>query len=269
MIKKSEQTYFPGQQKEEKVFLLIRKHWFNYIIFFVLFVLMIIPLVVLAFFWIGNPAFFTPLIANAFVVGLSIYLLVLLGLLLFGFVSFYLDVYIVTNRRIVDIKQNGFFNREISELHLQQVQDVNARVRGFFQTVLHFGNVYVQTAAERENFTFESIPHPYTIAKQVIDLHERYLSEGGDTLSRQFPSQDYENSMPYDNLESEAKGLLKESTLNERLRNPGIFHSEALPETMKAEIKKKIAHQKSPRKVMMKNAKEEGELKEGQEVDLE
>jgi len=96
-------------------------------------------------------------------------------LLLYGFVNYYLDIYIVTNKRIVSINQNGFFRREIAELHLHQVQDVEAKVEGFYQTMLHFGTIYIQTAGERENFVFQDVPHPYTLAKKIVELHEQQI----------------------------------------------------------------------------------------------
>lgn len=97
--------------------------------------------------------------------------------MLFGFVDYYLDVYIVTNERIVDISQNGFFKRDIAELHLHQVQDVSAKEEGFFSTMFHYGDVTIQTAGERENFVFRSVPHPYIISKKIVDLHEAQLEE--------------------------------------------------------------------------------------------
>ncbi|MEI8060852.1 MAG: PH domain-containing protein [Candidatus Berkelbacteria bacterium] len=164
--------FFPSQVSGERVFLLIRRHWivFATIIFFV--AVLLVPVLVLVAYWASNPDVFSGPIGNfAIIIGGS-YTLTALGLLLYGFVNYYLDVYIVTNKRIVDIKQKGFFSREIAELHLHQIQDVEAEVEGFLQTLIHFGSIHIQTAGERENFIFEDVPHPYTLAKQIIELHE-------------------------------------------------------------------------------------------------
>jgi len=171
----AEKSYFPGQEKDEKITLLIRKHWFNYIIFFVVGILGIMPIIGITVFLLFSSIIISDQIYSTLIVLGSIYLLFLLSVLMIGFIDYYLDVYIVTDRRIVDINQLGLFRRSISELHLKQVQDVSAHVNGFSQTMLHFGNVFIQTAGETPNFTFESIPHPYTVAKQIIDLHERQL----------------------------------------------------------------------------------------------
>ena len=175
--------YFPTQASGERVFLLIRRHW---IIFFgmVAFIFaLIIPIIVLIFYWFFAPETFSGPLGNFVIVFAGVYTLVVLALLLYGFVNYYLDVYIVTNERIVDIRQHGFFHREIAELHLRQVQDVEAEVGGFFQTLFHYGDIYIQTAGERENFIFHDVPNPYTLSKKIIELQkaqidsERFFSE--------------------------------------------------------------------------------------------
>lgn len=172
--------YFPSQGSSEKVFLLIRRHWIIFFVIFAFVIILLIPVIILIVYWLANPDTFAGALGNFIVVFAGMYTLAVLGLLLYGFVNYYLDVYIVTNKRIVDIKQNGFFRREIAELHLHQVQDVEAKVEGFFQTLIHFGDIYIQTAGERENFIFEDVPHPYTLAKEIVELHEAQIeSEHG------------------------------------------------------------------------------------------
>ena len=169
--------YFPSQRSKEKVYLLLRRHWFTYAIFLLITVLMAVPLVVALVYWFINPEIFEGVTTNFLIIGISAYSLVIIGVLLYGFIDYYLDVYIVTNQRIVDIKQNGFFRREISELHLHQVQDVKARVKGAFPTLMHYGDIHIQTAGEKENFFFKSIPHPYRVSKMIVNLHESQVEQ--------------------------------------------------------------------------------------------
>lgn len=172
---KEEKRLFPAQEKSELVLDIIRKHWFSYVPFWFLTVVMLTPLLIGTFFWFGNAAVITPVWNNILILFISMYLLFIQGLLIFGFVDFYLDVYIITDRRIVDIAQDGLFKRTISELNLRQIQDVNATVVGVAATLLHFGDVKIQTAGDKPNFIFQSIPHPYEISKRILDLHEAYL----------------------------------------------------------------------------------------------
>ncbi|PIS42146.1 MAG: hypothetical protein COT24_05000 [Candidatus Kerfeldbacteria bacterium CG08_land_8_20_14_0_20_40_16] len=87
-------------------------------------------------------------------------------------IDYYLDVWIVTNQRILNIEQEGLFSRTISELNLEMVQDATSEVKGKVATVLNFGNVYVQTAGEEKRFVFEEIPAPRQVASKIIELHQ-------------------------------------------------------------------------------------------------
>jgi len=247
MIKVQPDKLFPAQEKEEKVFLLIRKHWFNYVVFALIGLFMIVPaFVFIVFYFLQSQLFSDPIIRTISVAAVGAYTLFVLGLQLYGFISFYLDVYIVTDQRIVDVEQSRFFHRKISELNLRQVQDVNASVNGVIATFLHFGDVYVQTAGEHENFIFRAIPEPYLVARRIINLHEHHL-------------ENFETSPPikkkYEKIEKEAKGLLKKKTFVDKVKAPGPFESD----------ESKAFHSANH---FEKKSLREGELMEGREISL-
>ena len=108
--------------------------------------------------------------------GLSLYYIGVWSFFWSAWVDYYLDVVLITNERIVSLRQNGLFNRSISELRLVRVQDVSAQVKGFLATVLHFGDVTVQTAGEQINFSFKSIPQPYQVAERILRLADDWRS---------------------------------------------------------------------------------------------
>lgn len=170
-----QKKYFPGQEETEKVLDVIRRHWFSYTIFVFFAIAMLVPVVIALVYGVSNSENISRGWINVGIIALSIYTLSIFGLLIFGFIDYYLDVYVLTDHRIVDIAQNGFFKRKISELNVRQIQDVNAEVNGIFATIFHFGDVFIQTAGERENFIFRSVPHPYRTSKRILELHENYL----------------------------------------------------------------------------------------------
>lgn len=80
----------------------------------------------------------------SFVVGVY-WLFVWMGA--FGvFTNYFLDQWIVTNERIIDINQVDFWNREISSLFLSRIQNVETEIDGFFHTLFGFGTVSVESA---------------------------------------------------------------------------------------------------------------------------
>lgn len=89
-----------------------------------------------------------------------------------GFLDYYLDTWIVTNSRIINIEQHGLFSRIRSEQSLSRIQDVSAEVKGLLPTLFGYGTVYVQTAGAEERITMKQVRNPEHIAQILINLVE-------------------------------------------------------------------------------------------------
>lgn len=110
--------------------------------------------------------------------------LVILYLLLFmyhAWVDYYLDIWIVTNERIIATDQRGLFHRVTSELRLDRIQDVSSTTRGIFATLFKYGTVRVRTASEADKFFFNEIAHPEIVARKILELHEQYAATNPHT----------------------------------------------------------------------------------------
>jgi membrane protein YdbS with pleckstrin-like domain len=167
---------FPGKREDEKVLLLLRRHWIILLAHgIVSLILLIVPIGGALILRNLIPSLQTTTIYPFLVLLFWIYLMFVWSYFFVGWIDYYLDAWIVTNDRIINIEQNGLFNRVISEQRLYRVQDVTAVVSGPIQTFFNFGKVYIQTAAEMERFVFEDVPEPYQVKKIIIELHEKAL----------------------------------------------------------------------------------------------
>lgn len=110
-----------------------------------------------------------------------------------NFMDYYLDIWIVTTKRVLNIEQTGLFARTVSELRLYRIQDVTSTVNGFLHTILDYGNMEIQTAGEKVRFVFEQIPHPTAISKSVLEYAELDRKEHLDEAVEQFGMPDKPN----------------------------------------------------------------------------
>lgn len=99
----------------------------------------------------------------------SAYFLTVWLLFFMVFIDYYLDFWIVTNDRIINVRQQ-IFSRTISELDLYKIQDVTVEMKGLLATMFNYGTIFVQTAGERERFFFENIPNPREVARKITEL---------------------------------------------------------------------------------------------------
>lgn len=82
------------------------------------------------------------------------------------------NIMILTNLHLVEIKQQGLFNRTVSRLSLDEVVDVAGFRPGVLQTILNYGDIEVETPASRENFVFKNVGNPEGTANLILQAHD-------------------------------------------------------------------------------------------------
>lgn len=164
----------PNQRENERVELFLRRHWIALVpVLFGFLVLTTAPLLISWFYQDAIVSWFShPIVGPIATIVSSIYFLSLWLFVFIAFTDYYLDTWIVTNERIINIEQEGLFHRTASELDLAAVQDTTAEIRGILQTVLTYGNVFVQTAGEKGRFHFKNIDNPEHVKEKVTQLVE-------------------------------------------------------------------------------------------------
>lgn len=164
----------PSALPNEKIVGLYRRHPITILGLIVVFgIFLILPLATYLSLKIFHADYFqNQNLMALFVMGGGLFFLFVVMFLYQHFLDYWLDMWIVTDQRIINIEQNGLFSRTTSELRLYRVQDVTSEVNGFVRSMLDFGMVYVQTAGEKGYFTFEDVHHPNQIAKQILELAE-------------------------------------------------------------------------------------------------
>lgn len=162
--------------QNEKIIFEARKHWLKLVVEIVgLVIACIVPffLLFLAYSVIDIQLFAILLVL--FMFWYSVWLLVIWFLIYMVWLDFYLDVWIVTNFKLIEVEQKGFFHREISTLQLDKVQDVTVTVNGFLATWLDFGHIEVQTAGSDIVFEVRNISRPYKLREAILQAGGEYI----------------------------------------------------------------------------------------------
>ncbi|MFC1730791.1 PH domain-containing protein [candidate division KSB1 bacterium] len=98
----------------------------------------------------------------------SLWTLIIWAKLFAIWTDYYLDIWVVTSGRIVNVDQKGLFHREVSTLRMERIQDVTYEIDGIVATVLGFGDVHVQTAGEVKEFVIKGIKDPERVKKKIL-----------------------------------------------------------------------------------------------------
>jgi len=167
----SSKNSFEGQLPGEKTVLLTRKHWLN--LFFPLFVILLIVLLLfISYFFISSFNWYN-MISSIYWFLVVISLLVLWTLAFYNIMIYSLNVVMVTNKRVIENKQEGLFKHTVNELELNKIQDMSVKVFGPLAEFLDFGNIEIQSAGAKNKFIFNQLPHPKKIKNTVARLKNK------------------------------------------------------------------------------------------------
>lgn len=164
--KDSSQLDFDGQRDGEELLFVFRRH---IIAMRKGFYLLLIPFAVSAI---------PPLIWQT---QLELFLLpiggLLLGLVLFSYhyLMWYFTIYIVTDQRIRQITQRGFFGKDVVELRLSKIQNISYNIPGFSGEVFDFGTIVIQTFVG--DLVIHNVAHPDTVYNQLQDAVSAALAD--------------------------------------------------------------------------------------------
>ena len=161
---------FQNQEKGEKIYLFIRRHfttntkWVS-----ATFALALLPFVLLLVqqFLLLN-LFEIP--GNFLLILLLFYYLIVFGFAFVSYVTWFYNVGIITNLRVIDVDITSLQNKNVAATVLEDIIDVEYSQRGFLGNTFDYGDVHLQTEGMKPNFEYLLVPHPAQIADTLTDL---------------------------------------------------------------------------------------------------
>lgn len=176
-----ENVTFNSQDPGESIYILTRSHVAINIGWIIRFIMaLFFPIVVIVIYSLFNSFLVTqniePLpLGSLFAISdwvmiIIFYFSLCTSYALINFLDWYFDIYLVTNLRILHVDFAVFSGKSVSEATLANIQDVSQNVVGFLPSFFAYGDVLVQTAAEKTRFYFKALPDPDWFRDVLTDL---------------------------------------------------------------------------------------------------
>lgn len=170
---------FDGKDKNEEILLVLRRHWFTNIKWLLITLVMVICPIVVPFIPILS---FFPVRYNLLFV--LFWYLITMAFVFEQFLSWYFNVTILTDERLIDINFDNLLNKRFAEAKIEMIQDVSSKTGGVSQTLFNYGTVLIQTAAEIPNFNLEMVPNPNLVLKIIKEMRQEEELEKNEGGSR-------------------------------------------------------------------------------------
>jgi len=166
---------------DEKIVLEVRRHWFVLLaqslplVFLVFFPLII--KIALGVMGLSDIVILSKNIETLITIITAVWVWFIWVAFFILWTDYYLDILILTNKRIIDIEQKGFFSREISTFRLDRIQDITVDVNGVIPTFFDFGDIHIQTAGEVPEISVKSIPDPHKVREIVSRAQDEAIEK--------------------------------------------------------------------------------------------
>lgn len=174
---------FQEISQHEEVIKIIHRHWFNIATQFMLIFLMTAFMIAVFVFLPSFASFFQEKSSwSLMLFFVSMFAIFIWLYSFFIWIDYYFDIWIITSERIINIEQKGLFIRSMSEVKYSKIQDVTAEEKGVIPTMLDYGDVFIQTAAEKERFVFRQVPNPYGLKDMIMNMQKEQIKEESNEL---------------------------------------------------------------------------------------
>ena len=84
-------------------------------------------------------------------------------------IGWHYSVYVLTNQRIMVVKQSGFFSREVVDLGLNNIQNVSYSIKGLQGAMFGFGTLRIDTLSGSGALRLRYVYKPAKLQKQIMD----------------------------------------------------------------------------------------------------
>jgi len=161
----------------ERILMVCRRHWL--VLFFEIARIAAGMIVIAAIPFI--PAKFLPAGATVYrpfiEFGVLLFFEMLWVFLFFTLADYYLDIWTVTNRRLIFIELHGLFQRTVASLDFENIQDISTQVYGIIPTLMKYGNMRVQSAGTAGAFVFKQIGRPDAVKDFILRERAVFLTQ--------------------------------------------------------------------------------------------
>jgi hypothetical protein len=95
--------------------------------------------------------------------------------IIYHFLDWYFDVWLLTNSGIIDIERNGFFDITTTKIEYHMLEGVSYTVKGFWRTIFNFGEITVDKLGGKNSIVLEDAIKPKKLESKVLKYQDKFV----------------------------------------------------------------------------------------------
>lgn len=171
----NENRNFQGQQKMEGVVCFCRKHPIVLLGPFLIMTGLLIGASIGIFFILSMPTVGSSFLWKMLLANLFTIMTVTHHVFFLKIFHYFLDIVIITNYRVIDLKKSVFLQDDKEIIDLHEIQDIKKNQDGIFPNFLNYGDIKIATASLSTSMTLRTLPHPEYYLNQINQTKRDYI----------------------------------------------------------------------------------------------
>lgn len=149
----------------EEIKIILKRHWIVFLLLFLFFLIWIS--ISIWIYYILKFSIISYIFNIIFWLSFSLFLYI-------EWINHELDMFIITNNRIISVEQISFLNRNVTECNLWQVQEVNSRTRWVLANLFNYWSLSIQTAWNVTTMMMDYCPNSMQQARKILNIVDEF-----------------------------------------------------------------------------------------------
>jgi hypothetical protein len=101
----------------------------------------------------------------------------LIGLfgIIYEFIDWYYDVWLLTNVGVIDVERNGFFDITSTRIDYHMIEGTSYNIKGFWATLFNYGDITIDKLGAQTSVVLKDASNPKKLERRVMNLQETFV----------------------------------------------------------------------------------------------
>lgn len=109
---------------------------------------------------------------------LVVAILIVALIVLYRYYIWKMDALIITDQRVIENEQHGFFSKTVTELLYQDILEISYSKSGLNSSIYNFGDIKIRTAAQNE-IVFDKVANPSEVVEIINSVRQTSRQSNG------------------------------------------------------------------------------------------
>jgi hypothetical protein len=95
---------------------------------------------------------------------------------MYHFVDWYSDVWVLTNMGVIDLERNGFFDMTSTRIDYHMMEGISYQIKGVVRTLFNYGEITIDKLGSKTSVILKDAAGPKRVERLVMKYQEEFVN---------------------------------------------------------------------------------------------